>query len=258
MLKTVQRLTGGADGIGLRAVRRNAARYFFPILTQVGDAQFLAAPYIPVFGSAMRGRIRGWVVRECLGRSRSQGLANLGGTSRTIFDMPVGDRSSSGRRHLPIHARLHGMPASAWMFRRLGIIHAGPGSLMRTSGEGRTQGPDPFAAATADKRQQMNAIQEIRLDAREPCAPIESLAHPQRTRPCRDAGNYAMSVPGACISGISGGRTDPRWRGGPCGVRYTREQSVSCGAFRAARSRLLRFWITRDSCRYRAQYCHRS
>lgn len=32
----------------------------------------------------------------------------------------------------------------------IGIIHAGPGSLMRTDGEGRTQGPVPFAAGAAD------------------------------------------------------------------------------------------------------------
>ena len=85
-------------------------------------------------------------------------------------------------------------------------------------------------------------------------SPPESAARPSRTRPCRDAGSRTMSVAGERYQGYqaairtAGGRMAPA-------ASNMRGISTSCAAFRAAQSRLVRDRITRDSCRYRAQYC---
>ena len=167
---------------------------------------------------------------------------SLGGTRRAVS---YPDR----RRHLPIRARFTAcgprmnVPA-------IGIIHAGPGSLLRTVGEGRTPGPGSFAATTADKRRGSAPLGNAIGCTWTPFPPY-SVARPSRRRPCGDTGNRAMRVRGA--ANRTAERT-PRGRKADAAPDI-RGISVSCVAFRAARSRLLWFQITRDNCRYRAQYC---
>ena len=144
--------------------------------------------------------------------------------SRRLQDMPPA-QGCSGDRHCP----------------------GGPGSPMRTSGDGRTQGADPFAAASADKRRQPAPLENAK-GCKGTALPPDCAAHPLRMRLCRDAGRRAMSAPGAGSQAAEG---PPGGRKGRT-ASDKREKSVSCVAFRTARSRLLRPSITRDSCRYRA------
>ena len=156
-----QRPRGGAESIRLRAIRQDAAQ----ILADSPRSRGRAIPGCAVqFGlaSAPRGRT-GDASREF----RTLHIH----TGKSRRDRPEGpaSRSANGlrhagaivlirRRHLPVTAGF-----TACLPRRdvpaIGIIHAGPGSLMRTSGEGRAQGPVPFAAATADKRRQLARLE---------------------------------------------------------------------------------------------------
>ena len=211
----------------------------FPVLPHVGDARSPAGPYISVShrpcggGSGMRR------ARKCR-RNRSQGLG-----ARSASDPPpAGAIVSVRRRHPPVHAGIAAcrprmnIPA-------IGIIAAAPGSLMRTGGEGRTPGPGPFAAATADKRRRSapskNAIGRLGT----PCPP-DSAAHPLRMRPCRDAGNRAMNLP------VARYRAAERRRGGRKAPEASKKRGISaaCGAFRAARGRSAAPRIARDNIRF--------
>ena len=181
-------------------------------------------------------------------RNRSQGLE-----SGSASDFRQADPITLLRRRcLPIHAggtacrpRMN-VPAD-------GIIAAGPGSLMKTGGEGRTQGPGSFAGATADKHRRSAPLENANGCEGTACPP-DSGAHALRKHPCRDAGNRTMSVPGARYQRYQG---EERISGGTKGRRSSdlRGRSTSCAVLRAARSRSLRVWITRDNCCYRAQYC---
>ena len=147
MLKTAETAgQGGADSIRLRAIA-GTQHEFFPILPEVGDAQSVAAPYIPIsprrcgdpprIRRAEFGTLHGHAGKSQ--QNRSQGLASRSAKVPRHADAIVLVR----RRHLPIHAGFRGcrprmdVPA-------IGIIHARPGSLMRTSGQGRTQGHRPM------------------------------------------------------------------------------------------------------------------
>ena len=156
------------------------------------------------------------------------------------------------RRHLPVHAgftacrpRMN-VPAT-------GIIHVGPGSLMRTGGERRTQGPGSFAAAVADKGPQSAPLQ-IAIGCTGAEFPLDSAALPLGMRLCRDAGNWAMRLPSIRYQGYQAAERTVGGRKAPA-ASDMHGISVYCATFRAARSRSLRFQITRDSCCYRAQYC---
>ena len=131
-----------------------------------------------------------------------------------------------------------------------GIIHAGSGSLLRTGGEGRAQGPDPFAVASADKRRRSASSENANGCTGTACPP-DSAAHPSRTRPCRDAGNRPMRVPGA------GNRATERHSGGRKGRTASELRGISsgCVAFRAARSRSAASRITPDNFRYQERTC---
>ena len=131
-----------------------------------------------------------------------------------------------------------------------GIIHAGSGSLLRTGGEGRAQGPDPFAVASADKRRRSASSENANGCTGTACPP-DSAAHLPRMRPCRDAGKRAMKLPGVRYRGYRAADRPPGGRKGRT-ASDKRGISMSCAAFRAARSRSLRAQITRDNCRYRA------
>ena len=132
----------------------------------------------------------------------------------------------------------------------LGIIHARSGRLLRMGGEGRTQGRGPVAAASADKRRRSAPLENANGRAATACPP-DSGAHALRMHPCRDAGNRAMSHPGARYQGYRA--TEPVPEGGTApAASKMRVISTSCAAVRAARSRSFRVGITRDSCRYRA------
>ena len=128
-----------------------------------------------------------------------------------------------------------------------GIIHQGPGSLLRTGGEGRTPGPAPFAVATADKRRRSAPLGNA-IGCTWTRFPPDSAAHPLRMRPCRDAGIRAMSGPGAGSQatkrtpGRGKGRKEPDMRG----------ISIPCMAFRAARDRSNASRFAHDNFRYRA------
>ena len=135
----------------------------------------------------------------------------------------------------------------------IGIIHARSGRLLRTGGEGRTQGRGPVAAATSDKRRRSAPLENANGRRGTACPP-DSASHPSRMRPCRDAGNRAMNVAGARYQGYQAAERTPGVGKVPVASDMT-GISISCAAFRTARSRSLRVQITRDSCRYRAQYC---
>ncbi len=128
-----------------------------------------------------------------------------------------------------------------------GIIHAGPGSLTRRNGAGRTQGPDQLCCGARRQASPLDGIDKGNW-TQATAFPPDSVAHPRRMHPCQDAGNRAMSVPGA------GNRAAKRGLGG--WRRRTasdmRGISVSCAGFQAGRSRLLRPATAPDNCCYRA------
>jgi len=223
---------------------------FFPVLPQVGDAPSPAAPYSPVSrrrcgdGPGMlRAGIRdvhAHAGKSC--RNRPQGLASRSANDPRHADAIVPDR----RRRLPVHAGVTAcrtrmnVPAT-------GIIHAGPGSLMRTGGEGRTQGPGRHCGSCGRLMAPTGAIEKSNW-TQGPACPPESAAHPLRMHPCRDTGNRAMNVPG------TGNWEAERTLGGRKG-RSTSEMCeipVSCVAFRAARDRSAAARFAHDNFRYRA------
>ena len=132
----------------------------------------------------------------------------------------------------------------------LGIIPARCGRLLRTGGEGRTQGRGPVAAATSDKGRRPAPLENANGRAATACPP-DSAAHPSRRRRCREAGNRAMSLPGARNRGYRAAEPVPGGGKAPAASKM-RVTSTTCAAVRAARSRSVRVGITRDSCRYRA------
>ena len=178
---------------------------------------------------------------------------SLGGTSRGVShpdwratpEMSAQSSSSTDGACRSMLASPHN-PASMNV-PAIGIIPAGPGSLMRTGGEGRTRGPGPFVAASADKRRRSVPLENANGCEGTACPP-ESAAHLPRMCPCRDAGDRAMSVPGA------GNRTRERLCERGKGGRPSEIPgiSVSSATFRAARDRSTAPRFAHDNCRYRA------
>ena len=170
-----------------------------------------------------------------------------------------GERSSTPRRHHPRPAtaladpcQRHGMPPA---HECSGDRHYPCGFRFANEDKRRREnaGLGPFAAPIADKRCRSAPLTNA-IGCQGPTFPSDSAAHPSRTRPCRDAGNRAMSDPGARYQGYQAAEGTPGGRKVPA-ASDMRGISASCVAIRAVRSRLLRFRITRDSCRYRAQSC---
>ena len=204
--RTAGEARAGRRWIGIRVAGRHA-RHHRQVSWRPGGAHAAQIPSgsPPAWGRAFCGgaiqsglapaariRIRGCPVRELrtvnchaggLRRNEPRGLASRSANDPQHADAIV----LVGRRRLPIHAGFSAcrprmnVPA-------LGIIHAGPDSLMRTGGEGGTQGPGSFAAAAADKGRRSAPLGNANGSTRTAC-PSDSAGHPHGCTPVKTRGS---------------------------------------------------------------------
>ena len=204
--------------------------------------------------SAQRRRIRGCLVREHgtlhgdagrFRRNTSRGPPHRSANDPRHAGAMVPVRRGRWRVHAGVTAcrRRMNVPAP-------GIIPAGRGSLTRTGGDGRTQGPGRHRGSDGRFMPPTGAIRKSNW-TQGPAFPPESAAHPLRLRPCRNAGNRAMNLPDArywAAERPPGGRKGRN-------ASETRGISVYCVALRATRGRPAATRITPDNCRYRERTC---